>query len=395
MGLHKTVIKAIDRRRRAFFWTGEDACHGSKCLVAWEHVCTSKLEGGLGLKDLQTQNRCLLLKFVDKLFTGAQAPWKDWLLLNDSVFSDNLSSSPSYLWKIICDELSTYRSITSVDVRDGSSTSFWHDRWLTSDPLAILYPALFSHSVRPNISVQQVFQDRFDLRLRPRLTAAAAAELASLMSALQEVRLQEGQDVRRLTSTGKPFKSRDAYDMLAPSPSLQDFHGRWIWGSKVPNKVKIFAWLYFKNRLSTKANLFDKNVMEDAICGRCAHPSEDRCHVFFDCKLSKDVWLMLGIRSLSTAADNDVWALPSDCHQDPATWPSVLLTILWRLWDARNGAIFWNERHLPQDVIIHVCDDLIIWEGRFSSASMIPGLRQWRVFLRSCVNSNERRSLSS
>lgn len=121
----------------------------------------------------------------------AQAPWKDWLLLNDSVFSDNPSSSPSYLWKIISDELSTYRSITFVDVRDGSSAAFWHD-WL---PLAILYPALFSHVVRPNVWVQQVFQDRFDLHLRPRLTAAAAAELASIMSALQEVYLQEGERI--------------------------------------------------------------------------------------------------------------------------------------------------------------------------------------------------------
>jgi hypothetical protein len=74
MGLHKTVIKAIDRRRCSFFWTGEESCHGSKCLVAWEHVCSSKEDKGLGLKDLQTQNRCLLLKFVDKLFTSAQAP---------------------------------------------------------------------------------------------------------------------------------------------------------------------------------------------------------------------------------------------------------------------------------------------------------------------------------
>lgn len=97
MGLHKTVIKAVDRHRRAFFWTGEDTCHGSKCLVAWEYVCSKKVDGGLGLKDLQTQNRCLLLKFVDKLFTGAQAPWKEWLLQNESVFSDNPSSSPSYL----------------------------------------------------------------------------------------------------------------------------------------------------------------------------------------------------------------------------------------------------------------------------------------------------------
>ena len=140
----------------------------------------------------------------------AQAPWKDWLLLNDSVFYDNPSSSPSYLWKIISDELSTYRSITFVDVRDGSSVSFvdvrdgssaafWHD-WL---PLAILYPALFSHVVRPNVWVQQVFQDRFDLRLCPRLTAAAAAELASIMSALQEVYLQEGEKGEKIKAQEK------------------------------------------------------------------------------------------------------------------------------------------------------------------------------------------------
>jgi hypothetical protein len=53
MNIPKTVIKAIDRRRRAFFWTGEDACHGSKCLVAWENVCASKDGGGLGVKDLE------------------------------------------------------------------------------------------------------------------------------------------------------------------------------------------------------------------------------------------------------------------------------------------------------------------------------------------------------
>jgi hypothetical protein len=63
--------KIIERRRRAFFWTSKDSCHGSKWLVAWEQVCTSKLNGGLGLKNLELQNQCLLLKFVDKLFSGA------------------------------------------------------------------------------------------------------------------------------------------------------------------------------------------------------------------------------------------------------------------------------------------------------------------------------------
>lgn len=48
----KTVIDALDARRRAFFWTGEDRCHGSDCPVAWEKVCQRKEYGGLGVSCL-------------------------------------------------------------------------------------------------------------------------------------------------------------------------------------------------------------------------------------------------------------------------------------------------------------------------------------------------------
>jgi len=34
----------------------------------------------------------------------------------------------------------------------------------------------------------------------------------------------------------------------------------------VLTKVKIFAWLYFKDRLSSRANLFAKHVLDDNIC---------------------------------------------------------------------------------------------------------------------------------
>jgi len=90
MDVPKTVIKAIDRRRRAFFWTGEDVCHGSKCLVAWEDVCVSKDGGGLGIKDLEQQNRCLLMKFIDKLFSNDLAPWKNWILRDAASFDTPL-----------------------------------------------------------------------------------------------------------------------------------------------------------------------------------------------------------------------------------------------------------------------------------------------------------------
>jgi hypothetical protein len=230
-----------------------------------------------------------------------------------------------------------------VEIRDGSSTLFWHDHWLSPGPLVTTHPSLFSHTLGPNISVQQVFQGEFDLCLRPRLTRAAIAELDSFLAVLQGIHLQEGQDVRRLTTTQLRFSSKDVYDALSPSPSIQDFHGRWIWQTKVPNKVKIFAWLYFKDRLSTKANLFYKNVKEDAICSHCEHPIEDRHHTFFGCPLSRDTWNTIGLGLLSTMDDTDVWTLPTAVQQDPATWPSILLTILWCLWEARNGTIFRSD----------------------------------------------------
>jgi hypothetical protein len=36
--LPRGVIDRIDKRRRAFFWTGKDSRSGARCLVAWDKV---------------------------------------------------------------------------------------------------------------------------------------------------------------------------------------------------------------------------------------------------------------------------------------------------------------------------------------------------------------------
>lgn len=286
----KTVIKAIDRRRRAFFWTGEDTCHGSKCLVAWDEVQASKAEGGLGVKDLHLQNRCLLMKFIDKLSSSEPVPWKNWLL-RDAASSDTpIGTSHSYLWCIIGDELNAYRSITCVTVRDGSSTSFWFDHWLPDGPLCSSLSALFSHTVRPNVSVKYVFQKGFDLCLRPRLTSAASTQLLRLLSSLQGLTLSQGPDLRVLRTTQKAFTTRDAYAALERRQETPDPHGRRIWETRLPNKVKVFAWLYFRDRLSTRVNLHAKHVLHDDLCQRCPGSIEDRQHTFFGCPVSAGVW---------------------------------------------------------------------------------------------------------
>ncbi|KAK1611329.1 hypothetical protein QYE76_035002 [Lolium multiflorum] len=100
------------------------------------------------------------------------------------------SPSPSFLGRIFEECLPLYRSITRVTVVDGSTTSFWLDKWLPGEPLATRFPALFSHSTRRHASVALVVSQGLDLQ--DRLTRAAEAELLIIRCFIDTTVLQEG-----------------------------------------------------------------------------------------------------------------------------------------------------------------------------------------------------------
>jgi len=97
LSVPKTVIKKINSRMHAFFWIGDDKCHGSKCLVAWEAVQAPKDRGGLGVKNLELQNRCLLMKFIDKRLSRADVCWKDWIDTSTATFDTAVPGKTRFL----------------------------------------------------------------------------------------------------------------------------------------------------------------------------------------------------------------------------------------------------------------------------------------------------------
>jgi hypothetical protein len=63
----KEVRKKLDYFRSRFFWQCDD--HKKKYRLAkWCIVCKPKCVGGLGIMDLDEQNKCLLNKWLFKLF---------------------------------------------------------------------------------------------------------------------------------------------------------------------------------------------------------------------------------------------------------------------------------------------------------------------------------------
>jgi hypothetical protein len=186
---------------------------------------------------------------------------------------------------------------------------------------------------------------------------------------------------RLLVSTTAKFSVRDAYKNLTCT-GVQVQNSINIWRAKIPNKVKIFSWLFFKDRLSTRTNLFRKNVLDDDKCQRCGS-----CVLVATCSLvvqaALNFWTALQLVSIISRRTDMLWCMSMPPEAPQLVWPDVVLTILWRIWEARNGFTFRAEVNRRR-IISTVCDDLDVWSHHYSKPLDKEALRRWRSFLRHC-----------
>ena len=100
--------------------------------------------------------------------------------------------------------------------------------------------------------------------LRNRLSLTAEQELVSLVAILQDFMPSAGEDQWFLRH-GISFSTKHAYDALMARPD-NNLIAPLIWSAKVPRKLKVFAWLLFKDRLNTIVNLAHKHIIDSDIC---------------------------------------------------------------------------------------------------------------------------------
>jgi hypothetical protein len=86
-------------------------------MIAWEIVCTSKHEGGLGVKNLEQQNISLLLKFIHKYHTQPDCSWAKWI--RNSVYSNQKRigdkiNKTTLAWRQLMQLIDLYRAMTIV-----------------------------------------------------------------------------------------------------------------------------------------------------------------------------------------------------------------------------------------------------------------------------------------
>jgi hypothetical protein len=99
---------------RTFLWGGSK-CKRKKPLVAWNHVCLPKQEGGLGILNLIVWNKALMMKNIWNIHAKKDSLWIRWIshfyLKGKSIWEASSSHEDSPLLKSITNlkELMLYR----------------------------------------------------------------------------------------------------------------------------------------------------------------------------------------------------------------------------------------------------------------------------------------------
>jgi hypothetical protein len=131
--ISKTVLKQIDKFRKHCLWRGSNLNCKKPSKATWPLVCKPKIEGGLGVLNLQIHNESLLMKFLHKFFNKLAIPWVQ-LVWEHYYSRNNLPSRHrhfrgSFWWRDILKLLNSYKEMASVHIQNGSTCFLWLDNW--------------------------------------------------------------------------------------------------------------------------------------------------------------------------------------------------------------------------------------------------------------------------
>jgi hypothetical protein len=122
-------------------------------------ITKSKLNGGLGVLKLETQNEALLLKYLHKFYNNHDLPWVS-LIWNNYYMTGRIPDQRrigSFWWKSLLNLLDNYKGLASPIIGNGSTILFWDDLWNNGIPKQ-QYPELFSFANDTKLSIVKVKQ---------------------------------------------------------------------------------------------------------------------------------------------------------------------------------------------------------------------------------------------
>jgi len=177
------------------------------------------------------------------------------------------------------------------------------------------------------------------------------------------------------------YSTKSGYNWLI-SHSNPNFHATdswsWIWRLKVPEKFKFLIWLACHNVVPTLSLLHHRNMVNSAICSRCAAHEESLFHCLRDCNFSIAIWNNIGFSSqafFSSISMTEWLREGSSCPRS-----AIFLAGLWWIWRHRNNMCLNNttlSEFQLRNNIFRLADTITKAFKKETNATPSPRLIRW------------------
>ncbi|XP_061370519.1 uncharacterized protein LOC133313201 [Gastrolobium bilobum] len=356
--LPKGICNEVEKLTRSFLW-GSSRGQRKTHLVSWKKVCTSKKEGGLGFRNQSLVNKAFYMKLGFNLIANKDSMWVKVLCSKYKVgegFSPVLKrgSMESNVWKGIRSVWDQVIDGSRVSIGDGSSSSFWFDRWvprvgrLVGHALADIPEESLNWRVIDCVHRGDWDWGKFNNFLsREALVAVGNVSPPSHMAGKDKL-------FWTLSSCGS-FKVGSAYRSLScqgMNVSSKSWDTVWKWEG--PQRVKLFLWLLSGNKLLTNAERYCRHMSAVDLCPRCNMAGEDVDHVFRSCQWSQEVWsywIEKNELPYFLMADLEFW-LDNNLNRKERNmaWRLKFGVICWLIWKHRNDLVFNGKHSFPHEI---------------------------------------------
>jgi hypothetical protein len=340
------VLERMDYFHSRFFWQGEN--HKKKYRLArWDILCQPKDQGGLGIQNIDVQNKCLLSKWLFKLI-NEDGMWQQ-LLRNKYLKRYPLSKvtynpGDSHFWSGLMKVKNTFLNLGTFILKNGEQIRFWEDKWLGHQSFMTQYPSLYQIVRQKSATVATVFgRVPLNVSFRRALVGPNLILWHNLVARLIHIRLNTAEkDIFKwnLNSSGQ-FTVQSMYRTLINNGNV--FNHMQIWKLKLPLKIKIFMWYLVKGVVLTKDNLAKRNWQGNKKCGFC-NTDETIQHLFINCHFAHHMWRLLSI-CFGLATPRSVrhifgtWMMGVDSKTKHLVITGVS-ALCWAIWISRNDLVF-------------------------------------------------------
>jgi ribonuclease HI/exonuclease III len=376
------IVREIDNIMRKFLWEGGRNEGKKMHLFSWDKVKGPRLEGGLQVRDVATQNLAMGGKILWKMIRG-NSTWSSKALRTKYFCGHKerclerppLTRKGSPILSLCLKALDLITSRLSWIPGNGRKIKFWEDSILGQTPLRSLKGLenikSWLHSNNKftlwDLSVweQGGLWLKWDLGDYPQ---TLDTEARSLLEALQGCSPSSARkkDKRGWGSSSGCYSAAAGYAALqaipwvAPDPSV--WKNLWLLPS-LP-KIDLFCWSLLHDSILTWDNLSKRGWEGPSRCPLCACQAETSVHLFLLCPFALELWnLILGqlnvplpasVTSLFTS-----WVVLAPFSFTNLSllkhcWMWVPKVVCWKLWLERNSRIFRDIAGTPTQTALKV-----------------------------------------